>query len=625
MSSARSRHFDFCMDPLAIMTFEGTFLDANRAWETALGWDPAELKTQSFTERLHPEDQPHFYSIIKRFMHDPTPLSFECRYRHQNGAYRFLIFDFSWDPENREIHISGRDCTDFRRSREAMATSQRQLEAVFSSMLEGVVAQDPNGQVVHFNQAALNILGVSANQLLGKESFHPQWRAITETMETLEPQLHPAMIAQSTGVPQLNRTLGFHKPDGEVRWVSLTAVPLYKTGEATPYQVVITFHDTTEERKAEASLRARKAEILRIVNALPVLIAYWDEHQRNVFSNDRYCEVRGRKPAEIVGQELNQIVGADIYKQAHKHIEAALRGLPQSYEIEVVDSKGALKRMVTQYLPDLRDGHVHGFFSVSTDITRLKELEDERRVFEAKFVAASKMSALGEMAAGIAHEINNPLAIIDGKTSILLSRLERGLFDQAKFSHDLKVVSDTVERIAKTVRGLLSFSRNAEGELTRATSLQKIIDGTLDLCREKMKNRGVELRVKLEKPLDLECRANQVSQILMNLVNNAYDAVEGRTTQWIAIEVTNNEEMAKIRVVDSGTPIPPEVVEKIMNPFFTTKEIGKGTGLGLSISKGLAQSHGGSLYYDRSAENTTFVLELPLKARAAVVADRQAG
>jgi len=157
MSSARSRHFDFCMDPLAILSFEGAFLDANRAWSTVMGWAPENLQSQSFVNLLHPEDQPHFYSIIKTFLHDPTPLSFECRYRHNNGTYRFLIFDFVWDSENHQIHAAGRDCTDFRRSRESMATSQHQLEAVFSSMTEGVVAQDPTGQVVHFNQAALNI------------------------------------------------------------------------------------------------------------------------------------------------------------------------------------------------------------------------------------------------------------------------------------------------------------------------------------------------------------------------------------------------------------------------------------------------------------------------------------
>ncbi len=207
---------------------------------------------------------------------------------------------------------------------------------------------------------------------------------------------------------------------------------------------MITFHDTTEERKAQAAVRARKAEILRIVNALPVLIAYWDNNQKNVFSNDRYCAVRDVTPADIVGRDFSEIVGEPLASHVRPYVEQALRGNPQSFEIEIPNKDGTMLRMVTQYLPDLRDGdgHVYGFFSVTTDISRLKALEDERRVFESKFVAASKMSALGEMAAGIAHEINNPLAIIDGKTSILLGRLERGMFDQKKFSHDLTVIGE---------------------------------------------------------------------------------------------------------------------------------------------------------------------------------------
>jgi C4-dicarboxylate-specific signal transduction histidine kinase len=110
----------------------------------------------------------------------------------------------------------------------------------------------------------------------------------------------------------------------------------------------------------------------------------------------------------------------------------------------------------------------------------------------------------------------------------------------------------------------------------------------------------------------VNCRPTQLSQVLLNLLSNAFDAVSALSEKWVRLTVTQEEQKLIIKVIDSGNGIPSDIAEKIMQPFFTTKVIGKGTGLGLSISRGIIESHEGALFYDPSEKNTTFVIELPI-------------
>ncbi|RYZ66100.1 MAG: HAMP domain-containing histidine kinase, partial [Proteobacteria bacterium] len=136
------------------------------------------------------------------------------------------------------------------------------------------------------------------------------------------------------------------------------------------------------------------------------------------------------------------------------------------------------------------------------------------------------------------------------------------------------------------------------------------------LCREKFRYKGVDLRVGAIPDVNLICRPTELSQVLLNLLNNAFDAVEeaeaNQSQRWVQVAVRVEGEWVSLTVTDSGTGIPETVASRMLEPFYTTKELGKGTGLGLSISKGIVETHGGQLYYDRSNPNTSFVVELKL-------------
>lgn len=227
---------------------------------------------------------------------------------------------------------------------------------------------------------------------------------------------------------------------------------------------------------------------------------------------------------------------------------------------------------------------------------------------------ASKLSSIGEMAAGLAHEINNPLAVINMQSEMirmLISKDKNVLENQEKVLKSLDLMKNTVKKITKIISGLKKFSRDGSSDPIEKTSLDEIIEGTLIMTQYKAEQNQVELINTIPRNYNIKCRNAQIEQVLVNLVGNAIDAVSKLDEKWIKISFTEDINFNYLKVTDSGKGIPNEVVEKMFSPFFTTKEVGEGTGLGLSISKGILKSHQGDLILDEKSKNTCFVLKLP--------------
>lgn len=239
---------------------------------------------------------------------------------------------------------------------------------------------------------------------------------------------------------------------------------------------------------------------------------------------------------------------------------------------------------------------------------RTDELEKQRFVS----LQASKMSLLGEMAGGMAHEINTPLAVVKLLTERAIEELDAVEPNMEDVKKDLAKVNLTTDRMAKIIKSLRVFARDGSVDKTEEHSVSALLEDTIQLCNEKLKSHGVALDYKVN-PADLKlnCQAVQISQVLLNLITNAFDAIQSRSEKWITVMAQVEGDEVVIRVTDSGTGIESQIAQKIFNPFFTTKEIGKGTGMGLSISLGIVTGHKGSLAINHGCPNTQFVLRLP--------------
>lgn len=177
-------------------------------------------------------------------------------------------------------------------------------------------------------------------------------------------------------------------------------------------------------------------------------------------------------------------------------------------------------------------------------------------------------------------------------------------------------IFQTSERISRIIKGLKRVTRLGVADPLEAVNLFDLVGETLELCKDKFQMAGVRLVIEEFAELrPVSARASELSQVLLNLLNNAFDAVQGLPEPWIRIGATQSAEETTLKITDAGLGIPPEIAEKIMQPFFTTKEVGKGTGLGLSISRKIIADLGGALSLDRSSEHTCFTITLPTPPR----------
>lgn len=229
-----------------------------------------------------------------------------------------------------------------------------------------------------------------------------------------------------------------------------------------------------------------------------------------------------------------------------------------------------------------------------------------------KMIAASHLSSLGEMAAGVAHEINNPLAVLSLKLELIRSEIESNKINASTFEK-ISGAEKMITRIATIVSNLRTFGRDGSHDPHNSVSLKDIIDDAVSLCGARFHHNDIDLKVAAIQPSHcVRVRSVQISQVLVNLLNNSFDAVMGVDHPRVEISVDVDQKWAKLRVIDNGCGIPKSIRDKIMLPFFTTKEVGRGTGLGLSIAKGIILDHGGTLELEDGLPHTSFALTLPL-------------
>ncbi len=489
-------------------------------------------------------------------------------------------------------------------------------KAAIENLTEGVVLHNKDFEIIEFNSSALEILGLTAQQLTGKTSMDPDWRTIKEDGTAFPGEEHPAVLALKTGKEQHNVLMGVSRPNSELRWIKINATPIFLPDELAPYRVVVSFSDITNEKNAAIQTDFNKKYLQRIIDTIPAMITHWNTDLINLNANSACKKFVGKSPEEIKGRSLSTFLGKDLYELNYPLVLKVLQGQEQIFEYAVTLPNGSVLNVMSNYIPEIHNGAVVGFFIIVTDVTDIKLLENERQIMAAKMIESAKLSSLGEMAGGIAHELNTPLAIIISRAAILLEKFSNGDANPNESAKQIDKIKLTAERIAKIVKALRQFSRDSKNDPNEIFSISSAIEATLELCQEKLTQSEIMLIKNYSTDLEISGKFTEISQVIMNLISNSIDAIEPMKDKWIKIEATEIENYCQIRVSDSGAGISAEIQEKIMNPFFTTKEIGKGTGLGLSISNGIIKSHGGKIWYDKQSSNTSFVILLPLQPSA---------
>lgn len=306
---------------------------------------------------------------------------------------------------------------------------------------------------------------------------------------------------------------------------------------------------------------------------------------------------------EFKGSELWKDLESDLIDKGFQ-MSFSLRNLgvqPQWFQLEAKTFKREL------YLLNFQN------------ITHIVEAQNLIKKQQASLIEQSKMTALGQMSSGMAHEINNPLAIISSEAEELLEIAEDEGQVSQKDAESISInIKKTTDRIAKIIRGLRIFARQTDASEKAETNISHLVDEVISMSSEKFKSNGVKFNVNI--PSELKEEQNQVFanevqllQVLVNLLNNAYDAIKEQNDKRIGFEWRVLPDCHLFTISDNGPGIDSKNKVKIFDPFFTTKKVGHGTGLGLSLSKSIIEDHGGHLELLESQEGASFLVKLPIK------------
>lgn len=364
-------------------------------------------------------------------------------------------------------------------------------------------------------------------------------------------------------------------------------------------------------------IRLQKDQLKTVLNAIPGFVCWIGPNNYCMGINDRLAEHLGQSLHLISEDDKNGIQFKDIFASEYELIDSLETFKVSESEKEMREirvSQGGEKRWHLVTMQKFGSAESQHILFMSLDVEEQKRIESELDKAKAKGLEAARLAALGVLASGVAHEINNPLAILKG-------RLEqfRHYVDLGEKTATLTLVDKfetTVDRIARIIKGLLALGCEESHIATEEKiSLRLLIDDIREVYSSQFRTNLIDFRVsEISEHLQISGRYSQIGQILINLVKNSLEAVEPLDQKWIHIDVQDHGHLIVVAVTDSGLGISHDLHQQIFNPFFTTKPIGKGMGLGLSISRSIAEQHGGELTLDRNSDHTRFVLTLPLAA-----------
>ncbi len=465
---------------------------------------------------------------------------------------------------------------------------------IVTALPDAVVVTGLDRRVLVVNQAAADLFGWQMADFVGQP--------IADQVVAGE-RVHVAEQEDKvfTGEAQRYETRIVNHTTGEERDVAVSSGPFRVDDELIG--TVATLRDITEPKRAQDTLSRSEARYRNLVESASDAIVTLDANGRFTTVNHAAEIISGYRREELVGQWFAPMLSDDELPKALAHFQKALAGETGLFESRFYRKDGEARTISITYSTPQPDEEV---LCLIRDVTDQKMLQEQ-------LIQSEKMSAIGQLVSGVAHELNNPLAGISAFAQLLLA--------EKRFPPDQRTAAETIyseaRRASRIVQNLLTFARQHKAEKGPA-ALNQVLDDTLELRGYELRVRGIDVRREYDEALpDTMGDGHQLQQVFLNLITNAEQAMEraeGRHHR-LTVRTRNAGDIIRIEVEDTGAGVPPNLLERIFNPFFTTKPTGHGTGLGLSISLGIVREHEGRIWAENGPQGgARFIVELPVIA-----------
>jgi len=465
-------------------------------------------------------------------------------------------------------------------------------------------------------------------------SFDPLWcemlgldhRTTPMRLDTWEVRVHPddkARAYEDVGAHIEGRTRQYENvhrirhADGRWIWILDKGKITERDPSGKPMRFSGIHLDISAQKLAEEELHSSRELLDLATSIFQVGVWEWNIEARalrwhsSMFQLFGFTDDGSEGLADIFRKSVSPQHLEPVSRQFYQCIEA---GTTFVAEYPIIRKDGAHRTILSKgFIQRDATGKPQRMIGLNWDVTeerqRQQQVEDERMMS----LHASRMATLGEMAGGIAHEINSPLAVITMRASQLRDYISRKTPDPATIGLLTETIESTALRIGRIVLAMKNLSRDSSHDSMATTLAADVLHDAALIVQERFRLNSIDLQVRIEpQDLSLYCQPTEISQAILNLLQNARDALEEAAEKWIRIDVSEGDGMAIFEVTDSGAGIPREHQEQLFRPFFTTKPRGRGTGLGLGICRQIAEKHGGSIEYVQDSTHTQFRMRLPI-------------
>lgn len=532
----------------------------------------------------------------------------------RTGGVRFL--DCALQAIVKDGEVTGISCLarDITQERE----SESRFRELFESLQEGIYFTTPDGKLLDANPTLVKMLGYESKDDLADINVADLYAEGSD---------RSAFIADLDRVGTMkDREIKLRRKDGSTLiCLDTTSAIRDSSGKVVRYQGALV--DITQRREMEQRLHAEQEFARRLIDGFPDLIVVLDNELRYTFVSPRIKDLLGFTPEELSGRVMGERSKPEdrdaMVTMCHEILAGKLALGTIEYRTQHKDGSWRIFRAAASPLFSAPDAQgratITGLVASSRDFTEFKLLEQQ-------LIQSEKLAALGQMIAGVSHELNNPLTAILGIGELLKERLSTpgavAALPDASVSRQLELVNEQARRAAEIVQNLLAFSRPAAVQKT-PVNLSELVQRTLQLHEYSLRVNNIKVEFAPVSGLPaVNGDANQLMQVFLNLIVNAEQAIrEVREHGTLRVRIAADDKTVRLTFQDDGPGIPANLLAKIFDPFFTTKRPGRGTGLGLSICMAMIKEHGGTIEAQNAESGgAVFQIALPVAGVAAATA-----
>jgi PAS domain S-box-containing protein len=586
-------------DMIQSVGLDGGIIFVNKAWRDTLGYTEADLASLNMFDIIHPKYRKRCREKMAEVAKGKPARNIETTFLTKDG--REILVEGNAAPRyigSRVVATQGifRDVTERKRAEAKLADEATRRRILIDESSDGIVILEENGKVYEANRRFAEMLGYTPEE--ARELSVWDW-------EFQYPREQVAEMIRTVDETGDRFETRHRRKDGSVFDVEISTNGAVYAGQKLIFCVC---RDITARKQAEAALRESEEKYKNLVGATSDIIWETDAEGRFTFISPKIKDILGYKVDEVVGKKrtLDFVPKGQFRKWLKRFKELNAKREPFfGLEIPHLHKNGRQVIFETSGIPLFDgEGKLMGYVGINRDIT-------ERRQMQEQLVITDRLASVGELAAGIAHELNNPLTGVIGFSQLLM---DKEMPEDIK--QDIKVVYSEAQRASQVVKNLLTFARK-HAAAKEKVNINDIIKKVLELraYEQNLENIKVDARLDPDLP-ETMVDYFQLQQVFLNIIINAeYFMKEAHHKGELTITTERVNNKVRASFADDGPGIAKENLGHLFDPFFTTKEVGKGTGLGLSICHGIVAEHGGRMYVESElGKGATFIVELPIGA-----------